>query len=65
MQTENSNRRLKFELSAMLSGLTETEKEAVDDGIAIHTLETAEDSFVSLNRPASFMTCCAIMESET
>jgi RecA-family ATPase len=48
LQTENSNRRLKFELSAMLSGLTEQEREAVDDGIVIHTLETAEDSFVSL-----------------
>jgi len=51
LQTENSNRRLKFELSAMLSGLTEQEREAVDDGIVIHTLETAEDSFLSLKLP--------------
>jgi hypothetical protein len=51
LQTENSNRRLKFELFAMLSGLTEAEKRAVDDGIFIHTLETPEDSFVSLKLP--------------
>ena len=38
LQTENSNRRLKSDLSAMLSDLTETEKQAVDEGIIIHTL---------------------------
>jgi RecA-family ATPase len=48
LQTENSNRRLKYELSNMMSDLTKAERQAVDDGIDIHTLETAEDSFVSL-----------------
>jgi hypothetical protein len=48
LQTENSNRRLQSELSAMLSDLTETERKAVEEGMVIHTLETAEDSFVSL-----------------
>ena len=62
LQTENSNRRLKFELSAMLSGLTETEKEAVDDGIAIHTLETAEDSFVSLKLPENEARISALVQ---
>ena len=38
LQTENSSRRLKSDLSAMLSDLTETEKQAVDEGIIIHTL---------------------------
>ena len=35
----------------MLSGLTEEEGKAVDEGMLIHTLETAEDSFVSLKMP--------------
>ena len=51
LQTENSGRRLKSELSAMLSDLTGAERDAVDDGIAIHTLENPEDSFVSLKLP--------------
>jgi hypothetical protein len=48
LQTENSNRRLQSELFAMYSDLSEKEKQAVEAGIFIHTLETAEDSFVSL-----------------
>ena len=51
LQTENSNRRLKRDLSAMFSDLTEEEKGAVDEGVFIHTLETPEDSFVSLTLP--------------
>ena len=51
LQTENSCRRLKSELSAMLSDLTGAERDAVDDGIVIHTLENPEDSFVSLKLP--------------
>jgi hypothetical protein len=39
---------LQSELSAMLSDLTEAERKLVDEGMVIHTLETAEDSFVSL-----------------
>ena len=65
LQTENNNRRLKSELSAMLSGLTDAEKEAVDDGIVIHTLETAEDSFVSLKLPENEgRISCLIQEVE-
>lgn len=51
LQTENGNRRLKYELSAMFSDLTEAERKAVDEGMIIHTLETAEDSFASLRIP--------------
>ena len=51
LQTENNNRRLKAELSAMFSDLTKPERQAVHDGMFIHTLETAEDSFVSLRIP--------------
>ena len=51
IQTENSNRRLQNELSAMLSSLAVAQREAVDEGMLIHTLETAEDSFVSLKLP--------------
>ena len=49
IQTENSNRRLQSELSAMLSGLTEEERRAVDEDMVIHTLECDTDSFLSLN----------------
>ena len=48
IQTENSNRRLQSELSAMLSGLTEEEWQAVEEGMVIHTLECDTDSFLSL-----------------
>ena len=51
IQTENSNRRLQSELSAMLSGLTEEERRAVDEGMVIHTLECDTDSFLSLSLP--------------
>ena len=49
IQTENSNRRLQHELSAMLSSSTEEERRAVDEGMVIHTLECDTDSFLSLN----------------
>ena len=62
LQKENSNRRLKSELSAMLSELTEQEREAMDDGIVIHTLETAEDSFVSLKLPENETRISALVQ---
>ena len=49
IQTENSNRRLQTELSAMFSDLSEEERRAVDEGMAIHTLECDADAFLSLN----------------
>ena len=51
LQTENSNRRLNRDLAAMLADFSEEEIAAIDDGVFIHTLETPEDSFVSLTLP--------------
>ena len=62
LQTENSNRRLKDDLSAMLSDLSEDEKGAVDEGIFIHTLETPEDSFVSLRLPENEARIAALIQ---
>jgi hypothetical protein len=49
MQTENVNRRLKSDLWAMFSVLTEAERQLVNDNLFIHTLETGDDSFLHLN----------------
>jgi RecA-family ATPase len=51
MQTENSNRRLNSELTAMCSELTRPQMEMVTAGIRIHTLELPQDSFLSLSVP--------------
>jgi RecA-family ATPase len=62
LQTENGNRRLQSELSAMVSDLTETEKQALDEGIIIHTLENADDSFVSLKLPENEARISALIQ---
>ena len=62
LQTENGNRRLKSELSAMLSGLTEPERKAVDEGMIIHTLETAEDCLLSLKLPENEARIAALVQ---
>ena len=49
LQTENGNRRLQADLSRMLAGFTSDELEHLDDCLRIHTLETDEDTLVSLN----------------
>ena len=46
----------------MMSDLTKAERQAVDDGIDIHTLETAEDSFVSLKLPENEMRISALIQ---
>ena len=51
LQSENSCRRLKDDLSCMFSMLSEEEKRLVDDCLVIHTLETGDDSFLHLNVP--------------
>lgn len=51
MQSENSNRRLNAELTAMCSQFTRPQMEMVSVGIRIHTLELPQDSFLSLSVP--------------
>lgn len=49
LQSENVCRRLKSDLWAMCSVLSEEEKQLVDEHLLIHTLETGDDSFLHLN----------------
>lgn len=49
LQTENSNRRLKFDLGRMLAAFSPSEKEAINAGIFLHTLEADDDGFLMLD----------------
>ena len=51
LQTENSNRRLQADLSRMVKTCTPDELARLDGGLRIHTLETEDDTFVSLSNP--------------
>ena len=49
LQSENTCRRLKGDLAAMCSTLSEEEKQLVEDCLVIHTLEKGDDSFLHLD----------------
>lgn len=49
LQTENSNRRLKFDLERMLAAFSPAEKEAINAGVFFHTLESDDDGFLMLD----------------
>jgi AAA domain len=49
LQTENSNRRLKYDLGRMLGAFTRDEQEAIKAGVFLHTLETDDDGFLTLD----------------
>jgi len=49
LQTENSCRRLKFDLERMLTAFTPEEREAIKEGVFFHTLEEDEDGFLMLD----------------
>jgi hypothetical protein len=49
MQSENGNRRLQADLSAMLANLTNVQRQMVKDALAIHTLENEEDGIMFLS----------------
>ena len=49
LQTENSCRRLKYDLNRMLSAFTPEEQEAIKSGVFFHTLEADDDGFLMLD----------------
>jgi predicted ATP-dependent serine protease len=49
LQTENSCRRLKYDLGRMLAGFTPDEQEAIKAGAFFHTLESDDDGFLVLD----------------
>lgn len=49
LQTENSCRRLKFDLERMLTAFTPGEAAEIKSGILLHTLEADEDGFLMLD----------------
>ena len=49
LQTENSNRRLKFDLERMLSAFSLAERQATNAGVFFHTLEADDDGFLTLD----------------
>ena len=65
LQTENGNRRLQADLSAMMEHLTEGDLQSVSDGIMFHTLESDTDDIVWLDKPNSYQAIeSAILESK-
>lgn len=53
LQTENGTRRLKKDLTAMLTGFTPREQAVIKAGIFIHTLEGEDDGNLLLTDPAN------------
>jgi hypothetical protein len=49
LQTENGNRRLQADLSAMLANLTSVQRQMVKNAIGWHTLETEDDGIMFLS----------------
>jgi RecA-family ATPase len=49
LQTENSCRRLKYDLGRMLTAFTPEEQEAIKAGVFFHTLEADDDGFLMLD----------------
>jgi hypothetical protein len=49
LQTENSCRRLRYDLVRMLTAFTPVEQEAIKAGVFLHTLEADEDGFLMLD----------------
>jgi hypothetical protein len=49
LQTENSNRRLKYDVGRMLSAFTTEEQQAIKAGVFFHTLEADDDGFLMLD----------------
>lgn len=49
LQTENSNRRLKFDLERMLRAFSPAEREVINAGVFFHTLEADDDGFLILD----------------
>lgn len=49
LQTENSNRRLKYDLDRMLSAFTLDQQDAIKAGVFFHTLEADDDGFLMLD----------------
>jgi AAA domain len=49
LQTENSCRRLQFDLQRMLRASTPAEQEAIKAGVFLHTLEADDDGFLMLD----------------
>jgi hypothetical protein len=49
LQTENSNRRLKYDLGRMLTAFTSDEQDAINAGVFFHTLEADDDGFLMLD----------------
>jgi hypothetical protein len=60
LQTENSCRRLKFDLGRMLTAFSPSEQDAIKEGVFLHTLEADEDGFLMLDSENSERIAAAI-----
>ena len=65
LQTENSNRRLKYDLERMLRAFTPDEQDAIKTGVFFHTLESDDDGFLMLDLENSDRISEAIAEKRT
>lgn len=65
LQTENGNRRLQADLSAMMASLSDEDLKTVSDGMLFHALESDTDGMVWLDKPHTYQAVeSAILESE-
>jgi hypothetical protein len=62
LQTENSCRRLQYDLRRMLSAFTAEEEEIIKAGVFFHTLESDDDGFLMLDAENSERIVSAITE---
>lgn len=62
LQAENSNRRLQHDLENLRRWCGEKAWQAVENGLVIHTLETDEDSFLSLEEPETIRLLESVIE---
>ncbi|XHR29617.1 MAG: AAA family ATPase [Chthoniobacteraceae bacterium] len=56
LQTENSNRRLQTDLRGMIKGLSlsPAEIEMLNENLFVHTVETDQDAFLTMENPGEF-----------
>ena len=64
LQTENSCRRLKYDLERMLTVFSKDEWQAIIDGVFLHTLEADDDGFLMLDAENSERIAAAIARFE-
>jgi hypothetical protein len=65
LQTENGNRRLKSDISAMLTAFTPEQQTAIETGIFLHTVECEDDGHLLLTDPDNHRRAIEAIQKES